>query len=585
MLNGAKITVTTSGKSIAGTIKIDLDDALLITGDSSNELYLKQSEDDFSNLPGELNYYKSGIYASSFGKDETSGNSGDMILSAKRMEISDKGVLSTSTSGGGDAGKIIINTDDLIVDSASISSESKGTNIGGNSGEISIHAESIHFLNGASISGNVHGSGNGGSIRIESDNSVIFEGEDVDHNISRITIETKSQNENAGNGGKLNIIAGGDVLFKDGSYISSITFGKGNAGDIDIQSNGFISFSGICFDKHLLKTLQNSFGFDRTYNSGGLYAIADSISNGGNGGNVNIKAKNLTLLDGCPIFVTSIGQGDGGNIRVKVDNQVTLQGALDEGFWTAAISSSVVPVGPDAIGGDSGDVYIHAKDITIKDGGYIGSAVSSIYGKKCGAADEVILIADDSIHISGVNPYSKDKVAGSSGIYVYSKEIIEDDTNQSGDSGSIFIKTRSLTLENGAKITVSTSGKSKAGNIDLNIDDTILIKGDSINEPVYFDNESNMPGGKNYYKSGIYASSFGRSPNSGTGGEISIQSKVIRLSDKGHIETLTNGGGSAGKITLNSDTLSMSNDARISSESATAFVLFNSQHYNLPAKL
>jgi len=223
LINGAKITVTTSGKSIAGTIKIDLDDRLLITGDSSNELYMKQSEDDFSNLPGGTNYYKSGIYASSFGMDEGSGNGGDIIISAKCINISDKGVLSTSTSGGGDAGKIIINADDLIVDSASISSDSKGTNIGGNSGEMSINAENIHFLNGANISGDVHGSGNGGSIIIESDESVIFEGEDYDHNISRITIETKSQNDNAGNGGKLSIFAGGDVLFMDGSYISSFS--------------------------------------------------------------------------------------------------------------------------------------------------------------------------------------------------------------------------------------------------------------------------------------------------------------------------------------------------------------------------
>ncbi|ETR72003.1 MAG: hypothetical protein OMM_02057 [Candidatus Magnetoglobus multicellularis str. Araruama] len=569
LINGGKITVTTSGKSEAGTIDIDLHDSLYISGDSSNELYIKKDENDVSNLPGGTNYYKSGIYASSFSSDSNSGKGGDILISTKRIDISDKGMLSTSTAGGGNAGKISIETNELEVISGSITSESTSKNIGGNSGEISIHAANVHFMNGASISGNVHGNGNGGNIHIESVNSVIFEGEDANKNISKITIETTNKDENAGDGGTLHIITGKDVIFKDGSYISSFTFGKGDAGDIHIKSTGDISFSGVSYDKHLAEIFQHSFGLKRTYTAGGIYAIADSMSNGGNGGDVNLQANNISLSDGCPIFAASIGQGSGGDIEIKAIGELLLQGAFDEGFWTAAIASTVLPVGPNTIGGNSGNVYIHARDISIKDGGFIASSTMSIYGKKCGTAGKVTLIVDRHIDISGVNPYGKEKVVGSSGIYVYSKEKIYDETNEAGASGDIIIKAQTLSLKNGAKITVSTSGESDAGKIDINVDDTLLIQGDSINEPVNFNDGSHLPGGSNYYQSGIYASSFGVSSHTGIGGEISIKAKAINISHKGQIETLTKGGGAAGSINLVANRLTMHNDTHISSASTS----------------
>jgi filamentous hemagglutinin family protein len=569
LLNGGKITVTTSGKSVAGQIDIELKDSLSISGDSINEPYIKENEDDVSNLSGGLNYYRSGIYASSFGSGPHSGKGGDINISAKSIDISNKGMLTTSTAGGGSAGNISIETNELNVNSGSISSESTSTDTGGNSGEILIHAANIHFMNGASISGDVHGSGNGENIRIESDKSVVFEGEDADKNISRITIETRSQNENAGDGGTLQIIAGKDVIFKDGAYISSFTFGKGDAGDIHINATGDISFSGVSYDQHLAGIFQNSFGIKRKYTAGGIYAIADSISNGGNGGNVNLEANRISLLDGCPIFAASIGQGSGGDIVINATGELSLQGAFDEGFWTAAIASTVLPVGPDTIGGNSGNVYIHAGDIRIKDGGFIASSTMSIYGKKCGTAGKVTLIVDRHIDISGVNPHGKERVVGSSGIYVYSKERIGDEMNEAGESGDIIIEAQSLSLKNGAKITVSTSGKSNAGKIDIIVDDTLSIQGDSINEPVNFNDDSHLPGGFNYYKSGIYASSFGFSSHTGIGGEISIKAKTINISDKGQIETLTNGGGAAGSIHVAADRLMMHNDTHISSASTS----------------
>jgi len=130
---GAVIESSTNNTAPGGNIKIDVSGPVHISGDasqiellppaSSQEEYLQ----DFS--PRVYNQSTSGIYANSNSPSELAGFGGNITLTAHSLIITDKGRISTISSGGGQAGTITITVDQLQLDkTAKIASESQLTN-------------------------------------------------------------------------------------------------------------------------------------------------------------------------------------------------------------------------------------------------------------------------------------------------------------------------------------------------------------------------------------------------------------------------------------------------------------------------
>ena len=540
--NQSIISSATKGELNGGTIKININNIYfsnggIITGDTyktgkGSNIYIEDSDIvRFSDI--DCKGIRSGIYSQTNSKDNNAG----------------------------EAGKITINANDIIFENGailSILSEGKG-----NGGEISTFSNKISFLNGSIIKGNTLDSGDGGNVTIKTKESVKFAGIDIDGDTSKINIQTESKDENAGHGGTLNIESEGEIIFSDGAYIMDFTFGKGNAGEINLKSNNIIEFSGQSKDKYINEVFESFFGEDRIITPGGIYAVATPDSNGGKGGDIYLESNDIILKDACPIFSASIGGGCGGNISIKANGLLSLSGAFGHDFWTSAIAATVMPVGKDNIGQHSGNVDIEAGNLRMKDGAFIASSTISVFGNKSGDAGEVNIKVKGTIHISGVNPYGRYDIVGSTGIYVYSWG--KDDSV--GKAGVINLSANSLILENGGSITVSCSGNSNGGDINLDVNELIKIEGDSLCEPFWGDNNSNQPGGINYHISGIYATSESSNINSGSGGNITAKAKNLTLSNKAMISTYSNGGGNAGNISLNVNNFNIQNMSMVSSAS------------------
>jgi large exoprotein involved in heme utilization and adhesion len=107
--------------------------------------------------------------------------------------------------------------------------------------------------------------------------------------------------ESEGNPGNIFINTNNISVF-NGAQISAVTFGKGNAGNINIFALNSISFDG-----------QDRDGF-----SSGVFSSVEPNAIG-NAGSINITGDSLAVTNNAELFTGTFGQGKGGELIVNVN--------------------------------------------------------------------------------------------------------------------------------------------------------------------------------------------------------------------------------------------------------------------------
>ncbi|RKZ56061.1 MAG: hypothetical protein DRR08_22645 [Candidatus Parabeggiatoa sp. nov. 2] len=131
--DGAVIKSSTNNQAQGGPIKIHVNGTAVITGDAS-QIQLQEPADSQIEYvkrfpPTDYNQSTSGIYTRSDSQREQAGHGGNIELSADKLILTDKAKISTSSAGGGKAGHILIEVNQLQLDtSAAITSESQLNN-------------------------------------------------------------------------------------------------------------------------------------------------------------------------------------------------------------------------------------------------------------------------------------------------------------------------------------------------------------------------------------------------------------------------------------------------------------------------
>ena len=125
-----------------------------------------------------------------------------------------------------------------------------------------------------------------------------------------------------------------------------------------------------------------------------------------------------------------------------------------------------------------------------------------------------------------------------------------------GTGGSLNIQARLLKLLDGAQVQTLTEGRGNAGNITLSVDDTAIIDGET--KVAFPDGE------KATVPSGIFSSV--EQGAKGDGGNISVQTDSLLLSEGGQLAADTAGTGDAGRIeVIARDSVSLSNSTNVNS--------------------
>jgi large exoprotein involved in heme utilization and adhesion len=420
------------------------------------------------------------------------------------------------------AGTINIDATRIFAEGNSlIRSDNLGT---GQAGTININTDTLNLTDGAAITASTFGVGDAGTINVTAQNIVLdqeFTG--IYSNVGLTSVATDELVSNArGNGGKITINTG-DLSLNDGARIASNSVAQGNAGVVDINATGAVSYTGQG------DTLIPA--FNNTPVISGSFSQVQQEGNG-NAGEVNITADSLKLEGKGAVLVDNSGVGgNAGDITFNIQNNISLD---QTGLILAQVQSGAT--------GNGGDINIAAGSLEAKGNSQIAADTKGI-----GDAGNIKLDIEETLSLDET-----------------SFILTEVGQDAVGNAGDITITANSLIVKNDADIASQTKGQGDAGKIFISTNDDILLENRGEIRSLVESATGN--GGDVSLKTGelnltnksqIIADTIGQSLNEGeitAAGDISIDvTDDTNLDNNSKIQSQTRDGavGNAGNITIN----------------------------------
>ncbi|MCC5662326.1 S-layer family protein [Nostoc sp. XA010] len=293
-----------------------------------------------------------------------------------------------------------------------------------------------------------------------------------------------------GNGSNITIDSGSFSL-QDGAQLRTSTYGQGNAGNVTVRARDAVTLADA--------------------------DISTAVSAGGvgKGGNIDINAASLSLIDGAQLLTITreafanqlAGRRDAGNVNVNVTGIVNIAGSFSG-------ISSLVETGTV---GNWGNITIDSGSFTLQDGAKIEASTfrQGNAGNVTVRARDAVTLADNASILSTIQP------------------------GNVGKGGNIDINAATLSIIDGSQLQTLTreafatqpAGQGDAGNINVNVTGIVDIAGE-----------------KNGSVSGIR--SFVNTGTVGNGGNITIDSGSFSLRDRAELVASTFGQGNAGNVTV-----------------------------------
>ena len=389
--------------------------------------------------------------------------------------------------------------------------------VGPDAGSIFIDGQAVQVINGATISGNTTGSGTGGTVTVRGEEALTVSGPGSG-------IFTNATG--TGFGGNINVQAP-QMSISDESVISASTSGEGNAGTITLTGESLTLASQA--------------------------RIESSTSGDGSGGTITINADQV-LLDGVGTSIsanTSFSVDSSADLAVVLDILHTFDGDLE----ATLVSPSGTPVMLFSGAGGAGENFTGTRlddrgNISINEGEapftgvfrpttplaqVIGESLSGTWtlqvsdqaGGDEGALSTFSLAFGDQVVSSQDVPQSIiDFETTSATLQVDAGIDARVQPTQSDNvGGTISIDGQSVQITNGATVTGNTTGSGKGGTVTVRGEDTLTISG---------------------FGSGIFTTTSGV----GGGGDLTLQGQSITLSDSALVSAESAGAGNAGTITV-----------------------------------
>lgn len=289
-----------------------------------------------------------------------------------------------------------------------------------------------------------------------------------------------------------------------------------------------------------------SLGYDGINNFGNIQLLTESKVSADNGGDIFIRAKDLTVTSGSAISANTSTTANGGQVTIQA-NKVEVSGASANGqiFSTIAATSTG--------SGNSGNIEITTNRLITKDGGDV-----SVKTVDSGKGGNLTVNASESIELIGAVSIPNSINFSRSGLFAATEGI--------GDGGNITIKTPLLQVRDGARVSVSTRGAGKNG-ITGGKGGLLTVNAGII------DLSGTSADGR--FTSGLFALSGEERPNiketdaTGNGGNIKIETGQLNIRNGAQVSAATLGVGKGGNITVQADAINIAGASTISQKFST----------------
>ena len=330
--------------------------------------------------------------------------------------------------------------------SSGIFSTTAGT---GNAGQITVSTPTLTMADGGKISVATSGTGNAGNVFLNVSNSTLTSGARVD-----------SSTTSEGQGGNVTLSAAESISISgQGTGLFSTASSTGNAGQIMVAAPGSTP----------VPTL--------TIGDNGKISVATSLkeSGAGSAGSVSLKANTFSLTGGAQVVSSTTGAGQGGSVTVSAPGSLSVSGSGTAASGLLSTAEST---------GSAGQIAVTTPALTMGDGGTISVATSDI-----GNAGSISLNVSNFTQTGGAQVVSSTTGDGAGGtLALTAGELVSisgagsglfSTASSTGNAGQITVSAPALapvptlTMADGGKISVATSGAGSAGSILLNA--TILL--------------------------------------------------------------------------------------------------------------
>ncbi|MBN4000327.1 MAG: filamentous hemagglutinin N-terminal domain-containing protein [Nostoc sp. LPT] len=447
----------------------------------------------------------------------TVGNGGNITIDSGSLSLRDGAQLTASTAGQGNAGNVTVSAKNAVdlADAAILSTvEAGGVGKGGN---ININAATLSLKDGAQLltltraafDTQPPGQGDGGNVNINVTGSVDIAGQ---KNRFFSGISSLVNTGTVGNGGNITINSGSFSL-RDRAQLTASTFGQGNAGNVTVSAKNAVSFAG---NAYIFSTVE-----------------AEGV---GKGGNIDINAAKVSLIDGALLSASTFGQGNAGNVTVSAKDTIDLAGA---GILSTVESGGV---------GKGGNIDINATTLSLIDGAQLLTSTNEASNSQPAGRGDA---GNVNVNVAGAVNIAGEK----SRIFSFV------DTGTVGNGGNITIDSGSFSLQDGAQLAASTFGQGNAGTIKVNAADffTISSKSSNISTGLFVNSQSTTGSAEDILVTSpkVTLDNGGRlnaQSASGNGGDINIQTDLLLLRRGASISTsagTAEAGGNGGNITIN----------------------------------
>lgn len=421
---------------------------------------------------------------------------------------------------------------DFRIDGSSITTVTSGSGAGGT---VQLQADSLTLENGASIvTATVDGDGPGGDVTLSVGSATLSGGSQLVSQSQTFTPEA------LGRGGQLTIQgvpgaesgAASSVALSGDSFLLSSSFGTGEGGGVTILSQSL------------------------TMDGAGTTVKAEA-ADVGRGGDIVVGIRDAAFSGGATIQ-TVTGSADP---NAPAAATVTVQGLSGTGSMADAVDLSGTDSGivSETTGtARSGDVAVHARTITLREGAAIKTGTSL----NTGAGGNVTIDAD-TLTMSGEARITSVSAAGNGGQVMITADALTMDkgfinTSTSsefgGRGGDVVLNVEAVSLLNGATINSSTSGAGRAGDITMNLGTLGLTGHSSISSastgteaiinPDGTTQASGAAGNVAITATGQFtsdASTIATSAEANHGGDVSVTAHSVHLSNGTVITANSNG--------------------------------------------
>ena len=454
---------------------------------------------------------------------------------ANQLIMESSGRISNTTNGENNAGSVIVNAGELLIDGqgsgvTGISTITLGGATGG-TGDIDVDvAELATINNGGIISSQTTGNsrGSAGEVRVTAGELSIDGG----------MISSDSIESSIGNAGTVEVVVDGLVTIVNGGFISSNTETEGVGGNVLLRANELFIIDGdISSNTSTIGSTGN--GVSRVSGDAGNVEISiaglttfqngfissDTFFSTGKGGDVRVETGEL-LLDSANITSLSIGDGsngDSGSVNVSVSGLATL-------INNSSIATDAA--GMEGSSGEAGEVRVSSADLLLNNDAGISSSTSV-----AGSGGSVL------VNISG------------STIIQNGSRITSQTSDESGNAGIVRVNTGVLLLDSGSISNNSiNSSRGDAGTVDVTVDGLATIRnGGRVNSQSFTAGDAgeiNLIAGDLLVEgedSEISSTTFVE----GAGGAVEVTvDGLVSLQNGGVISSDTQGSGNAGEVQI-----------------------------------